>query len=256
MGKRYPVQIGNWKVDPKPGFCQPEELLNLIIAVLEELLPKCKKPGILLSGGIDSTLLAVLANRIQKIPCFTIGSSINHPDVIAATKIAHEFDFDHYFYIPSLSTEMKTNEQYSFKYPGDTGVFLSLDFAAKYLTDILATDGIDEQMGGYWWHIHRNEQFPQAEQAFEHFWNELESKHLTPMFEAAQKVGLNLYWVYLHPLITEYIAQIPLNERVGRDIGKAFWRQTAKIAGIPDWVINRAKRGFVDALSDRYCEAS
>jgi len=248
MAKRYPAQIGSWRNEPS-GHGSPAELLNLVQNIIEKTLKLCKSPGILLSGGVDSSLLAILCNQIQKVPCFTIGSSIDHPDVQAAARLAQECGFDHHIFVPSPETQALAEKSIPNCFPGDPGVYLALDFAAHFVKEILATDGIDEQMGGYWWHINRNTQFPTAEEAFTHFWNKLEPEHLAPMFESAQKAGLDLHWVYLHEEVVKFIKNIPLEERVSGGIGKAFWRETARLAGVPEWVLTRPKKGFVHALS-------
>lgn len=237
MAKRFPVQIDNWQLTN--GDYSSEELLKLLYEIITDTLQKCKNPGILLSGGIDSSLLAILANKITDVPCFTIGSNLNHPDIVASMKLSNEFNLNHYIYIPNE----KTNDNL-----GDLGVFMALDFASKFATDIISGDGIDEQMGGYWWHINKSDLFPTAELAYKYFWDNLEINHLTPMFESAKKRGVNLFWPYLHPEIIRYISKIPLEERVKDGVGKVFWRDVAKLADVPEWVIQRPKRGFVDAL--------
>lgn len=247
MAKRFPVQIGSWKVNK--GEHSPDGLLQLLRVVIFELLQECKSPGILLSGGVDSSILAILANEFQRIPCFVIGSAPDHPDILAASRFAKEFNLDLYSYLPSWLTKSKAQLETITPFPGDEGVLIALQFASHFIMDLLATDGIDEQMGGYWWHINRNEQFPETELAYKHFWDELEPNHLTPMFESAKKTGVNLYWVYLHPEVVEYISKIPLCKRVKDGVGKAFWRDVACLAGVPEWVIQRPKRGFVHALS-------
>lgn len=248
MARRFPAQIGNWTVNEGEPY-SVEGLLTLLRVVIRGTLTQCKKPGILLSGGIDSSILALLANEIQRIPCFTIGSSSHHPDVQAATRLAGEFNLDHRIYLPSTFAQEDARASLGDPFPGDEGVLLALQFASRFTTDILATDGIDEQMGGYWWHVNRNDEFSTAEMAFKAFWDELEPKHLTPMFCSAEMAGVNIHWVYLFPEVVEYVSRIPLAERTRDGTRKYFWREVARKVGVPEWVIDRPKRGFVDALT-------
>lgn len=247
MAKRFPVQIGNWQV--VNGEYSKEGLLTTIRNAVDRALSNSCRPGILLSGGVDSSLLALLAKeKCPNIPCFTIGDSPQHPDVVAAMHLAAEFDLDLRVYLPNKGVIKEATKRVQTKNDGDNAVLLALEFASKFVTDIIAADGIDEQMGGYWWHVHRNDQFPKAEQAFEYFWGQLEGKHLKPMFNSAELVGVNVHWVYLDPEVVDYIARIPLDVRVHGGIGKAYWKETAKQVGVPEWVIQRPKRGFLHAL--------
>lgn len=243
--KRYPVQIGNWKVNPKTYNL--ENLLDILYDEIKKILKKHKQPGIFLSGGIDSTVLVMLVKEYYSdIPCFTIGNSTEHLDVSSALRFAQEMDLNHRIYIPKNKDilEVKKHEQF----PGDGGVYLALKFASEFCNNIIAADGIDEQMGGYWWHVNRNNTFPTIEKAFKHFWDELELKHLTPMFNSAKIIGINIDWIYLHKLIVNYISRIPLEDRVKNNTSKALWKEFAKMIGIPKWVIERKKKGFCDAL--------
>jgi len=251
MVRRFPAQIGSWR-NPTDGSYSAAGLIELLEKVVTETVRWCERPGVLLSAGVDSALLVALLRKVSPdVPCFTIGTGLDHPDVIAAGRLAEEWGIDWRLYVPSRQAkESARREVRGLYFPGDDGVLLALRFASKWVTDIIATDGIDEQMGGYWWHSHRDEQFPRIEDAFEYFWNELEPKHLKPMFRAADQVGVNLHWVYLQPTVVGYIARIPLSERVRDGIGKAFWREVARLAGVPEWVIQRPKRGFVHALAN------
>lgn len=244
MVKRYPARIGSWRVTN--GQYSHAGLINVLNTAINKALARSQRPGILLSGGVDSSLLALLAKeQYPNISCFTIGSSLEHPDVMSAMRLATEFDLDLRVYLPNKEAIAAAGQRAKTNNPGDDAVLLALEFAGKFVTDILVADGIDEQMGGYWWHVHRLN----TEQVFEYFWNQMEQKHLGPMFNSAELVGVNVHWVYLAPEVVDYIARIPLAERIRNSIGKAYWKETAKQVGVPEWIINRPKRGFVHALT-------
>lgn len=248
MVKRYPVRIGNWQ----PENNQTYSISGLIQVLRQSVilaLQRSDRIGILLSGGLDSSILAILANEVQSAPCFTIGQSYDHPDVIAASRLAREFGFDLHIYIPSKEDSLRAARQIQVDYKGDDAVYLALEFASKHVTDIMAGDGIDEQMGGYWWHTHDSIRFTTLENTFKHFWDALEIDHLAPMFASAKRVGLNIHWVYLDYELVEYIRRIPLSERIQNGIAKAYWRGIAQVIGVPEWVINRPKEAFANALS-------
>jgi len=193
-------------------------------------------------------LALLLKAKLPTIECFTIGGSSQHPDLISAMSFADQYDFDLRIHVPDTIRKRLKKGEVNGGYPGDEAVLVALEFASKFVTDIIATDGIDEQMGGYWWHVNRTPELPTVESAFEHFWNELEPKHLEPMYHSARKVGISVHWVFLHPLVVEYISRIPLEERVKDNLTKAYWRDAARLIGVPESIIGRPKRGFVHAL--------
>ncbi len=203
-----------------------------------------------MSGGIDSSVLVGLARNIKpNIPCIVIGDSLIHPDVVAAGKLAKYWNLNLSVYLPNSHIIEAARRTVGKPYlAGDECVYIALDYASRFATDILAGDGIDEMMGGYWWHTHKCEQFLNQDNVFEHFWNELEPKHLTPMYRSAQKVNVNIYWPYLDSRVVQYIAAIPLYIRVRNGIGKAFWGEIAELIGVPSWIIKQYKRGFLNAL--------
>lgn len=247
---RFPAQIGNWEINE--SLYNVKDLLGLIELSIKDSLDKSTNPGVLLSGGIDSSILALLVQKFANVPYFTIGSSLSHPDVIAASKLAKEFDLKLFIYIPSRRDVILSSGLVKTNFPGDEIVYLALQFASHFVTDILAADGIDEQMGGYWWHINKSFKCPTVESAFKHFWDKLESDHLTPMFESAKQANVNVRWVYLYPEIVNYINRIPLDDRVKDGESKAVWKQLARSIGVPEWVIIRKKKGFVDALDTNF----
>ncbi len=237
MAKRFPVQIGKWKVNPTDYSLRG--LLDEVTDSITTALDSIDKPGILLSGGVDSAVLAVLANRQATVPCFTIGSFLQHPDVNAATRLAAEYGWNLSVLLPCNISDRS----------GDNAVYMALGFASHFVSGVLAGDGIDEQVGGYWCHSHDSDRFTSTEETFEFFWNRLEPDHLEPMFKSATTIGIDVHWVYLDGRVVNYISRIPLSDRVHDGVSKAVWKDLARLVGIPDWVINRPKLGFVGALS-------
>jgi len=248
---RIPTKIGSFYY--VSGFSK-EDFLQILDSNIEKALNLTEKPGILLSGGIDSSLLAILATKYYPdIPCVVVGNDINNPDIRAAKQLAKEKELN--LNVSILNSKEISDTQQELKectgsaklYEGDECVFAALKFAAKNITGIIATDGIDELMGGYWGHRDRK-RFPDVKNAFKYFWDELEEKHLSPMYRSAKIHKLDIIFIYLFPQIIEYLSVISLNDRIKGNVGKAVWKEIALNAGVPLWIIERQKRGFVDAF--------
>ncbi len=229
--------------------------LKILNDAIKKSLSLIIKPGILLSGGVDSSLLALIAIKYYpNIPFFTVGKDITNPDIQAAIQLAKEKKLNLYIHllnseeISVVRQELKENVNSNSFYEGDECVLAALKFVSPIVTGIITTDGIDELMGGYWGHRDRK-RFPAIEDAFKYFWDELEEKHLTPMCRSAKLYKLDLVFVYLMPKVVQYLSIIPLNRRIEGNVGKAIWKEIARITGVPSWVIERQKRGFVDAFN-------
>ncbi len=84
-----------------PGFIHKRILINIIQDELFEKLKafKDKKIGILFSGGVDSSTLALISKKIGlNFKCYTVGfqdTNTKEPsDIVSAKKIAKEYDFN------------------------------------------------------------------------------------------------------------------------------------------------------------------
>lgn len=247
MGKRFPVQIGNWEVSPRSYSI--EGLIKVLDEVIEDTLKVNSKTGVLLSGGVDSCILALLCKRQRMtLSCFTIGLGFANDDVIAAQRFAKEQDLDLHIFIPSTERIERTHKDMTLE---NVGVYLILEAASQHIDTLFCTDGIDELMGGYWQHFKQEgtlwNQYGNVNMVFKHFWDELQCKHLNPMWDSARRIGINLEWIFLHPLVLEYISRIPLEDRISKG-RKSLWKKLGTELGLPEWILVRKKRGFCDAL--------
>jgi asparagine synthetase B (glutamine-hydrolysing) len=245
------VQIDKFKYDPQKYNI--DELIKILKDTIDKSLSK--PTGLLLSGGVDSTIMAILIKEIYgNIKCFTIGKSVNHPDLMAGIKIAKELG------LPSISMVVSDEMEKEFQqkliesntdiFPGDVGVLIALDLCKEHGFDnVIATDGIDEMMGGYWWHANKSDKFATIYDTFEYFWDKLDSDHLTSLYRSADIVGINIHVPYLDCEVIDYISKIPLEDRIKDKIPKYLWKECALQLGTPQWVIDRPKIGFVDALN-------
>lgn len=234
---------------PVPTVADVERAIRL--AVADALLEADPPAGMFLSGGVDSTNLLAFVSEYTDIPVFTIAGSKQHPDLLAAKRLAREWHLDHHWYVPDESDRLAAHEHVAcraFCYPGDDGVYLASQFAARFgVKTLLATDGIDELTGGYWWHANRSERFSSQQEAFEFYWRVLWAEHLEPLLLSATDCGLGVLFPYLDDRVVSLLVRIPLGVRAPTGQPKAWWKNLAT-GHVPQWVIERPKLGFVSAL--------
>ena len=211
-----------------------KEIEDTILNILAGIDCNC----LALSGGIDSGLLLYfMAKSKPSITAFTIGSSEDHPDVVHSKMIASEFpEVDHKIYIPS-SQEIEGQTE---KYVGDAAVKLLYGFVGRYTDSVIAGDGIDEYMCGYYSHLE-----DPCESVYYDFMRKLQGEQLVPLDENSGDVEVHL--PYIDSRLIVLLSQIPISEKVD-SYRKMLMVKMAKNAGICDAVIERKKYGFCSAL--------
>ncbi len=115
--------------------------------------------SVLLSGGIDSSLVLALLRKIYPrvpISTFTLAKSKDYPDMVFARKIADLFETEHNEIILSNEEYIKFLDEYTkvkrYDFKGDINVYILCCFAKAFSNIIVTGDGGDECFGGYWLH--------------------------------------------------------------------------------------------------------
>lgn len=224
----------NWK-----NIGQPIDLKKIEDTILE-VLSGISCNSLSFSGGIDSSLLLYFMLKIhKKITVFTIGLSDEHPDVKYAEMITAKFPcVTHKIYIPwpdKIEREKQPN-----KSMGDTAVRLFYRFVEQHTDGIIAGDGIDEFMCGYYTH-----QKNPNEETYYNFIRQLKEDHLIPLDGNSRKV--KVYLPFLDSRLISLLSQIPIVEKVDINHRKKLMVKMAK-GRLPDEIINRRKYGFCDVF--------
>ncbi len=209
--------------------------------------------GVLLSGGVDSTLLLHYVNKYGRVQVFTVATDMSHPDLEAAEKVAKEYDLEHHVLLPSSKELEEAKQELSSRgslYKGDAGVYLALKLAkSKGIGTIIATDGIDEIVGGYWWHTGFSDKVSSKEEAFETSWAQLGPDHVEPLLDSADRVGIEVKFPFLDRRVVTTLNRIPLDKRVEGRVPKSWWKSFAS-KRVPQHIVSRPKVGGCDILDE------
>lgn len=218
-----------YKVNPDISF--------LLSEIRRSLLYDLDCTNLSYSGGIDSTIILYLLREIhgRDIQTYTIAVSKEHPDYMFAQRITSELG------IPWRGILIDTQCLEEEEFVGDAIVKQFYWFLREEgVESIIACDGIDEYMGGYYDHLHQPNLM-----TYYYYLSELVSKHLIPLHENSGEV--KVYLPYLYPNLVGLYGNYELSARFDMLGRKKIMVQLAKVLGIPEWVINRRKYGFCDA---------
>lgn len=224
-------------VHPKPWAeigqpIQIEEIGEMISQILTEISCPCLS----LSGGLDSSLiLYYMAGIFHKVCAFTIGYPLTHPDITYSTMAVNQFgNIEHIIYTPTPE-EIGTNTDESIP------VKLFYKFLAKEkIKRIIACDGIDEFMAGYYDHQRQPD-----ENTYYKFIRRLSNEHLKPLNDNSGDI--KVYLPYLDTRLLSLLSQIPLSDKVDIHHRKKIMVKLAQ-GKIHKEILERWKYGFCDAL--------
>lgn len=183
------------------------------------------------SGGLDSSLLLYFMLEAGKqARVFTITSSDNHPD-IHYSRLALRYFEDKY------GIQIESSWRVAHNITGDNLVKVFYQGELGQHTDsIIAGDGIDEFMAGYYTH-----QCCPTEETYYRYLRCLQEDHLCPLNENSGNI--KVYLPYLDVRVTSLLAQIPLSEKVDKHSRKKIMVELAK-GKLPSEIIKRRKYGF------------
>lgn len=219
------VYPDNWnKVGVPIELGQIEEVLKQIIA---DIPCDCLS----FSGGLDSSLLLYfMLEAGKKVRVFTITCSDNHPDIHYSLRVINYF-----------KNKYKVNIEGSWivlnNVIGDELVkAFYQNGIAQHTDSIIAGDGIDEFMAGYY-----NHQRNPTEETYYDYIRRLQVEQLIPLNENSGEI--KVYLPYLDPHLTSLLWQIPLSEKVDKRTRKKIMMELAR-GKLPREVIERRKYGF------------
>jgi len=148
-------RIGAGKAFPE-SFEKPRSVRELIRNAVHRTLLADNSVGIMLSGGIDSSIIAVLASeKSPGLPTFTVSLTKDSQDAKYARLIAKEIKSDHYEITINPTTLADEIEEIITNLPhplADSAIIptnLLSRFASNKVKVLLSGDGADEVFAGY-----------------------------------------------------------------------------------------------------------
>ena len=235
---------------------------TLEYAVQQRINNTEREVGFLLSGGLDSSLIAAIATNIMgKIKTFSIGLP-NSPDLTAARKVADYLDTDHTEVtftpeegISHLNDVIHSLESYdTTTVRASTPMWLLCKYIKKHTTCryIFSGEGSDEILGGYLY-------FHNAPNVEEFACENMRRLRLIHQFDGlradrcAGAHGLDLVVPFLDKGFIEACMTINQNEKIDR-MEKRILREAFE-GYLPHEILWRQKDGMSDAVGTNWVDS-
>lgn len=242
-------------------------LREALISATEKRLMTDVPLGVLLSGGLDSSLTSSIASRLLKgkskeLHSFSIGLSSDSPDVVAARKVAqflgtkhHEFHFtveEGISILKKLIWHLETYDVTSIR-ASTPMYFLSQKITDMGVRVVLSGEGADEVFGGYLYF--RNA--PDTEEFHKETIRRVQLLSTADLLRADKSTmahGLEARVPFLDKSFLEVAMQIEAHEKEPKTyqgiekyiLRKAF--DTPENPFLPDEVLWRQKEQFSDGV--------
>jgi len=230
-----------------------------ICSSVRKRLTGVDKVGILLSGGVDSCLIAKLVSDIAssagiKVIAYTAGLA-DSPDINFAQEFAREMKFDHRMKILNISDVQKyipkaidaAEERDFVQIEAGIVVYAALDIASQDgIKVIFSGQGVDELWGGYSW-------YPDVlgkdgrQELSRRMWDDFtmaDVETLDRENKIARAHGVEMMFPYLDSKVVKLAASVASELKVTSEndrTGKHPHRQLAKKIGIPNKYADRNK---------------
>ena len=267
-GNKIPIEKTFYKKEYSTKSQSEEEattqIRDLLTKAVQKRLMSDREIGCLLSGGLDSSLIAALVAKDlnTKVKTFSIGFP-GSPDVEFAQKVADHIDSDHHVvsatpeeFLSAIRTVIYNIESYD-----TTTVRASVGnyLVSKYIrenTDVKVVfngDGSDEVCMGYLY----NQKAPDAQQFFEENVRLLKEIHIFDVLRSDRSIssnGLEARTPFLDKAFVNHNMTIPPEMKMfGLDRPEKYLLRKAfdGTGLLPDEILWRTKCAFSDAVSSK-----
>jgi len=220
-----------------------EEVMKALLTAVEKRVPK-EKFGLFLSGGVDSSLLALILKKFtDNFTCYSVG--IKGSKDLEAAKMAAEklkLNWKHKeFTIEEVEAILKKTAK-MFEKPDVVNVGVgSVIVAAAELADIkifFGGLGSEEIFAGYQRHAHANDVNDECWKGLKEMWE----RDLTRDAAIGKTMGISVRVPFLDDELIKKAMGIPGERKINAEHKKVILREIAEELGLPKEIAWRQKQ--------------
>jgi len=238
-----------------PDFENFEQAKKVLAQLLQEATEKRMKDnavgGVLLSGGLDSSLITYMANKIKSgIECFTV-SMEEGKDLPLAKDVTKYLDLKHYILMfgekeinEILSQAIYHQEMYEEScVHGAIAAFLAGRFVKPYTSCVLTGEGADEFLGGYDGQFRQGKNQEEVASIVDKLIHVAHNTALQRLDRLAAANSIETRTPFLDTGVMDFCMKIPINCKISPEHGKWILRKAFE-GCLPEHVIYQTKRFF------------
>lgn len=218
---------------------QVEEIRVKIRSLVEKAVEKNLTEGILLSGGLDTSILASVAAKHSRLKAFTCAfQGAPAPDVEHAIIMAKRLNLPHYLHF-FTEDELYNAARFVIKtlrlfdpmeVRNSATIYIGLNFAKNNgVKSVMTGDALDELMAGYPWLFKWNEK--ELELELQKIWETM----LFSSVPIGKAIGVDVRTPYLDSEFKEYAMKLSVKYKVREEKGLKWGK----------WIMRKA---FEDVL--------
>lgn len=216
-----------------------DELCFELRLLLEEAIKKNLADGILLSGGLDTSVLAVIASKFVSLKAFTVAlRGAQAPDVEYATLVANGLQLKHHIHYfderelhDAIQTVVITLRSFDpMEIRNSVTIYVGLKVARKEgISTIMTGDGCDELLAGYSFLFDLEK--GQLDLELQKLWDVMHFSSI-PL---ARALGLEVKLPYLDPDFKSFAMKLDSRYKIQSERGRIWGK----------WIIRKAFEGVL-----------
>lgn len=225
-----------------------QQACSKIRVLLDKAVERNLTDGILLSGGLDTSILALVTSKYANLSAFTVAfKPAEAPDIQYAQLIANKLKLDHRIYYfdedevySAIHSVIKTLRLFDpMEVRNSVAIFIGMQVAMRSGTkSVMTGDALDELFAGYSWLFHLSED--ELRKRLSDMWK-------TMMFSSipiAQSLNMEAKAPFLDPGFKSYAEMVDTDLKIRVEKGEKHgkWIMRKAFEGlIPDEIVWRVK---------------
>lgn len=215
-----------------------EYFAGLVRACVEGAVERSVAEGVLLSGGLDTSIIVAVASRVRRLRTFTVAlKGAPSPDVYYASLVAERFGVEHRVYVFGFEEALRVAPRVvealgvfdPMEVRNSIPIYIGLREASRHVGGVMTGDGADELFAGYSFLFNLSGE--ELEGRLRTMWRTM-SFSSKPM---GASLGVSVSQPYLDPDVVECASKVPVELKVRRE-GGVVWGK---------WILRKA---FEDVL--------